>query len=168
MRSRIRSATLRKHPAFQKVKWTLLTFQFLKRSVIFALLDPDPGTPLNPDPIRIHNTGTYRTTWYKHEMENVRMLPKCTYFSGRRAQSKKLLETPGLRYNHAKMTFIMNRWQESTVSRSHWFMEGIRNQGLFCQFSLSLKPVLRNRNYLLRFWFRLLTSYGSGSGSISI
>jgi hypothetical protein len=29
--------------------------------VIFALLDPDPdtdpGTPLNPDPVRIHNTG---------------------------------------------------------------------------------------------------------------
>ena len=30
--------------------------------------------------------------------------------SGRRAQSKKLLETPGLRYNHAKMTFIMTRF----------------------------------------------------------
>jgi hypothetical protein len=28
--------------------------------VIFALLDPDPGTPLNPGPIRsrIHNTGS--------------------------------------------------------------------------------------------------------------
>jgi hypothetical protein len=34
--------------------------------VIFALLDPntDPGTQLNPDPIRIriHNTGTYKFT----------------------------------------------------------------------------------------------------------
>jgi hypothetical protein len=26
--------------------------------------------------------------------------------------------------------------------------------------------VLRNRNYFLRFWFRLLTIYSSGSGSI--
>ncbi len=39
-------------------KWNLSTFFF-----VFALLDPDPdsdpGTPLNPDPIRIriHNTG---------------------------------------------------------------------------------------------------------------
>ncbi len=36
---------------------------YLRLWVIFALLDPDPdpdtdpGTPLNPDPIRIHNTG---------------------------------------------------------------------------------------------------------------
>jgi hypothetical protein len=38
-------------------KCNLLTF-FLFLCVIFALLDPDPGTPLNPDPIRIriHNT----------------------------------------------------------------------------------------------------------------
>jgi hypothetical protein len=28
-----------------------------------------------------------------------------------------------------------------------------------------LKPVLWNRNYILRFRFRLLKSYGSGSGS---
>ena len=29
--------------------------------------------------------------------------------AGRRAQSKKLLETPGLRYSHPKMSFVMNR-----------------------------------------------------------
>jgi hypothetical protein len=29
---------------------------FLFLWVIFGLLDPDPGTPLNPDPIRIRNT----------------------------------------------------------------------------------------------------------------
>jgi hypothetical protein len=28
---------------------------------------------------------------------------------------------------------------------------------------LSLQPVLWNRNYFLRFWFRLLKSYGSDS-----
>ncbi len=30
------------------------------------------------------------------------------------------------------------------------------------------QSVLRNRNYLLRFRFRLLTSYGSGSGSRAV
>jgi hypothetical protein len=44
------------HP--QKIKFINFV-QFLW--VIFALLDPDPGTPFNPDPIRIwiriHNTG---------------------------------------------------------------------------------------------------------------
>jgi hypothetical protein len=33
------------------------TLFFLSEMVTFALLDPDPGTPLNTDPIRIHNTG---------------------------------------------------------------------------------------------------------------
>jgi hypothetical protein len=54
------SALKREHPALQKMK--IITF-FLCLWVIFALLDPDPGTdpgtPLNPDSIRIriHNTG---------------------------------------------------------------------------------------------------------------
>ncbi len=30
---------------------------FLFLRVIFAVLDPDPGTLLNPDPIHIHNIG---------------------------------------------------------------------------------------------------------------
>ncbi len=43
-------------PALQNMKF--ITF-FLLLWVIFALLDPDPGTPLNLNPIRIriHNTG---------------------------------------------------------------------------------------------------------------
>jgi hypothetical protein len=44
------SALKRDHPA--------LEFYFLFLWIIFALLDsdPDPGTPLNPDQIRIRNT----------------------------------------------------------------------------------------------------------------
>jgi hypothetical protein len=51
------SALKREHPAFQKMKFFN---RFLFFWVIFALLDLDPGTLLNPDPIRIriHNTGT--------------------------------------------------------------------------------------------------------------
>jgi hypothetical protein len=48
------SAFKREHPALQNVKF-LNFFQFLL--VIFALLDPDPLTWLNPDPIRIRNNG---------------------------------------------------------------------------------------------------------------
>ncbi len=44
------SALQREHPALQKIK--IINF-FLCLSVIFALLDPDPGTPLKSDPIRI-------------------------------------------------------------------------------------------------------------------
>jgi hypothetical protein len=45
----------KKHPALQKMKFVNC---FLILWAIFALLDPDadPGTPLNPDPIRIHAT----------------------------------------------------------------------------------------------------------------
>jgi hypothetical protein len=52
------SALKREHGAFQKIKF--INF-FLCLWIIFALLDPDtdtdPGTPMNPDPvrIRIHN-----------------------------------------------------------------------------------------------------------------
>ncbi len=46
------SALKREQPALQKMKF--INF-FLRLWVFFALLDPDtdPGTPLNPDPIRI-------------------------------------------------------------------------------------------------------------------
>jgi hypothetical protein len=46
----------REHPALQKMKF-INCFQFFW--VTIALLDSEPGTPLNPDPvrIRIHNTG---------------------------------------------------------------------------------------------------------------
>jgi hypothetical protein len=44
----------REHPARKKIKFITC---FLFFWVIFALVDPDPGTPLNLDPIRIHNTG---------------------------------------------------------------------------------------------------------------
>jgi hypothetical protein len=55
------SALKREHPALQKMEFSNI---FLCLWVIFALLDPDldsesgpyPGTQLNPDPIRIHNT----------------------------------------------------------------------------------------------------------------
>ncbi len=40
----------REHPALQNVKFIIL---FLCLWVICALLDPDPGTPLNTDPIQI-------------------------------------------------------------------------------------------------------------------
>jgi hypothetical protein len=58
-----RSAFRTEHPALQKMKFMN---HFLFLWAIFALLDPgpdtdtgpdtDPATPLNPDPIRIHNT----------------------------------------------------------------------------------------------------------------
>jgi hypothetical protein len=48
-----------------------------------------------------------RGTKAKNRMLECCLMHVC--LPGRRAQSKKLLETPGLRYNHAKMTFIMNR-----------------------------------------------------------
>jgi hypothetical protein len=37
--------------------------------IIFALQDPDPdpGTPLNPDPIRIHSTARNRATIFIFE-----------------------------------------------------------------------------------------------------
>jgi hypothetical protein len=41
------SALKREHPALQKMTFILF---FLCLWVIFALLDPDPGIPLNPDP----------------------------------------------------------------------------------------------------------------------
>ncbi len=47
------SALKREHPALQKKKFNnflQLLWDF------FALMDPDPGAPLNPDPVRIHNT----------------------------------------------------------------------------------------------------------------
>jgi hypothetical protein len=47
------SALKREHPALQKMKF--INF-FLFLWVYFALLDPGPGTSLNLDPIRIHNT----------------------------------------------------------------------------------------------------------------
>jgi hypothetical protein len=49
------SALKGEHLALQRKKFTNFSL-FLWD--IFALLDPDPGTPLNPDPIRIriHNT----------------------------------------------------------------------------------------------------------------
>jgi hypothetical protein len=37
---------IKKHPPLQKVKFNF----FLCLRVIFALLDPDPGTLMNPDP----------------------------------------------------------------------------------------------------------------------
>ncbi len=50
------SALKRKHPAVKNSEIYYRTF-FSCLRVIFALLDPDPdtdpGTPLNPDPIRI-------------------------------------------------------------------------------------------------------------------
>ncbi len=48
------SALKREHPALQKMKF--INF-FLCLWVIFALLDtdPDPGTPLHPDPFRIRS-----------------------------------------------------------------------------------------------------------------
>jgi hypothetical protein len=56
------SSLKREHPALQKMKF--INF-YLSLWAIFALLDlgTDPGTPVNPDPIRIriririHNTG---------------------------------------------------------------------------------------------------------------
>ncbi len=50
------SALKRKHPVLQKIKFIFFNFC---GSFAFLNPDPDPGTPLNPDPIRIriHNTG---------------------------------------------------------------------------------------------------------------
>jgi hypothetical protein len=39
--------------------------------LIFALLDPDPGTPLNLDPIRICNTATKKIKFIKSRIQNI-------------------------------------------------------------------------------------------------